>query len=194
MVLILFSFARFHPDPQRRDPITSGCPSPVLSRWLILVALPMINRIRVMWYRRGTIGLQKLYWVSTVSSEKLFLVQPDLVTFYDCVDLVFRTWMELPLWYLECWLYSCWALHGILLGLGLIWHVQVQGIWVTKVLQGEALFQTHENLEHLAMMERVLGPLPYHMLKRAEYVSYQCSLSISPVRSGRCLVLINPCL
>ncbi|KAF2293252.1 hypothetical protein GH714_040617 [Hevea brasiliensis] len=33
-------------------------------------------------------------------------------------------------------------------------------------LQGEALFQTHENLEHLAMMERVLGPLPQHMLKR----------------------------
>ena len=25
------------------------------------------------------------------------------------------------------------------------------------LLQGEALFQTHENLEHLAMMERVLG-------------------------------------
>lgn len=32
------------------------------------------------------------------------------------------------------------------------------------------MFQTHENLEHLAMMERVLGPLPQHMLKRAEYV------------------------
>ena len=44
------------------------------------------------------------------------------------------------------------------------------------------------------MMERVLGPLPYHMLKRAEYVSYQCSLNINAVRSGRCLVLINPCL
>lgn len=38
------------------------------------------------------------------------------------------------------------------------------------VLQGETLFQTHENLEHLAMMERVLGPLPRHMLERAEYV------------------------
>jgi dual-specificity kinase len=37
------------------------------------------------------------------------------------------------------------------------------------VLQGETLFQTHENLEHLAMMERVLGPLPWHMLERAEY-------------------------
>lgn len=34
--------------------------------------------------------------------------------------------------------------------------------------QGEALFQTHENLEHLAMMERVLGPLPQHMVLRAE--------------------------
>lgn len=62
MVLILSSFARFHLDPQRRDPITSGCPSPVLSRWLILVALPMINRIRVMSYRQGTIVLQKLFW------------------------------------------------------------------------------------------------------------------------------------
>ena len=178
MVLILFfSFARFHPDPQRRDPITSGCPSLVLSRWLILVALPMINRIRVMLCRRGIIGLQKLYWVSIVFSEKLFLVQPDLVSFYDCVDHVFRTWMELPMWYLECWLYSCWALHGMLLCLGLILHVQVQRIWVTKVLQGEAIFQTHENLEHLAMMERVLGPLPYHMFKRAEYVSCHCLIS-----------------
>lgn len=36
------------------------------------------------------------------------------------------------------------------------------------ITQGEALFQTHENLEHLAMMERVLGPLPQHMLKRVE--------------------------
>ena len=37
-----------------------------------------------------------------------------------------------------------------------------------ELLQGEALFQTHENLEHLAMMERVLGSLPQHMLKRVE--------------------------
>jgi hypothetical protein len=36
------------------------------------------------------------------------------------------------------------------------------------LLQGEALFQTHENLEHLAMMERVLGPFPQQMLKRVE--------------------------
>lgn len=29
------------------------------------------------------------------------------------------------------------------------------------------MFQTHENLEHLAMMERVLGPLPEHMIRKA---------------------------
>lgn len=39
-----------------------------------------------------------------------------------------------------------------------------------KFFQGEALFQTHENLEHLAMMERVLGPLPEHMIRRAKCV------------------------
>lgn len=37
-------------------------------------------------------------------------------------------------------------------------------------MQGEALFQTHENLEHLAMMERVLGPLPEHMIRKARYL------------------------
>ncbi|KAH1195146.1 Serine/threonine-protein kinase AFC1 [Glycine max] len=34
--------------------------------------------------------------------------------------------------------------------------------------QGEAVFQTHENLEHLAMMERVLEPLPPNMVVRVE--------------------------
>lgn len=34
--------------------------------------------------------------------------------------------------------------------------------------QGDALFQTHENLEHLAMMERVLGPIPHQMIRTAE--------------------------
>ncbi|KAG4912076.1 hypothetical protein JHK82_052666 [Glycine max] len=39
-----------------------------------------------------------------------------------------------------------------------------------KYTRDVSLFQTHENLEHLAMMERVLGPIPEHMIhsKRAE--------------------------
>lgn len=48
-----------------------------------------------------------------------------------------------------------------------LWRVALQCLFTA---QGEALFQTHENLEHLAMMERVLGPLPQHMLKRVEWV------------------------
>ncbi|XVF89224.1 hypothetical protein PTKIN_Ptkin19aG0112800 [Pterospermum kingtungense] len=57
----------------------------------------------------------------------------------------------------------------IILGLGWsypcdLWSV---GCILIELCTGEALFQTHENLEHLAMMERVLGPIPEHMIRRA---------------------------
>ncbi|KAL6344978.1 hypothetical protein AAG906_007709 [Vitis piasezkii] len=57
----------------------------------------------------------------------------------------------------------------VILGLGWsypcdLWSV---GCILVELCVGEALFQTHENLEHLAMMERVLGPLPEHMIRRA---------------------------
>ncbi|KAK9273400.1 hypothetical protein L1049_018210 [Liquidambar formosana] len=57
----------------------------------------------------------------------------------------------------------------VILGLGWtypcdLWSV---GCILVELCSGEALFQTHENLEHLAMMERVLGPLPDHMIRRA---------------------------
>ncbi|KAK9157919.1 hypothetical protein Scep_004493 [Stephania cephalantha] len=58
----------------------------------------------------------------------------------------------------------------VILGLGWnypcdLWSV---GCILVELCSGEALFQTHENLEHLAMMERVLGPLPQHMVMRAD--------------------------
>ncbi|XP_062164574.1 serine/threonine-protein kinase AFC3 isoform X2 [Alnus glutinosa] len=58
----------------------------------------------------------------------------------------------------------------VILGLGWtypcdLWSV---GCILVELCSGEALFQTHENLEHLAMMERVLGPLPEHMIRRAD--------------------------
>nr|CAD1824212.1 unnamed protein product [Ananas comosus var. bracteatus] len=57
----------------------------------------------------------------------------------------------------------------IILGLGWsypcdMWSI---GCILVELLSGEALFQTHENLEHLAMMERVLGPIPEHMIRKA---------------------------
>ncbi|KAF2282241.1 hypothetical protein GH714_043882 [Hevea brasiliensis] len=58
----------------------------------------------------------------------------------------------------------------VILGLGWsypcdIWSV---GCILVELFLGEALFQTHKNLEHLAMMERVLGPFPQRMLRRAD--------------------------
>ncbi|KAF8400776.1 hypothetical protein HHK36_014078 [Tetracentron sinense] len=57
----------------------------------------------------------------------------------------------------------------VILGLGWsypcdLWSV---GCILVELCSGEALFQTHENLEHLAMMERVLGPMPQHMIQKA---------------------------
>ncbi|XP_043715240.1 serine/threonine-protein kinase AFC1 isoform X1 [Telopea speciosissima] len=58
----------------------------------------------------------------------------------------------------------------VILGLGWnypcdLWSV---GCILVELCSGDALFQTHENLEHLAMMERVLGPMPHHMMIRAD--------------------------
>lgn len=53
----------------------------------------------------------------------------------------------------------------IILGLGWsypcdLWSI---GCILVEFFTGDALFQTHDNLEHLAMMNSVLGPLPIHM-------------------------------
>ncbi|KRX43444.1 Exostosin-1b [Trichinella murrelli] len=44
-----------------------------------------------------------------------------------------------------------------------VWSI---GCIIFELLLGTTLFQTHENLEHLAMMERILGPLPYRMCRK----------------------------
>ncbi|KAF9347433.1 dual specificity protein kinase kns1 [Mortierella sp. AD094] len=55
----------------------------------------------------------------------------------------------------------------IILGLGWsypcdIWSI---GCILVEFLTGEALFQTHDNLEHLAMMQAVLGPIPEKLIR-----------------------------
>ncbi|KAH7686564.1 dual-specificity kinase protein [Dioscorea alata] len=57
----------------------------------------------------------------------------------------------------------------IILGLGWSYPCDLwsTGCIIVELCSGEALFQTHENLEHLAMMERVLGPIPEHMIRKA---------------------------
>jgi dual-specificity kinase len=50
----------------------------------------------------------------------------------------------------------------VILGSGWSYECDVWslGCILCELLSGEVLFQTHENLEHLALMERMLGPLP----------------------------------
>ncbi|KAJ3009554.1 dual specificity protein kinase kns1, partial [Thoreauomyces humboldtii] len=43
-----------------------------------------------------------------------------------------------------------------------IWSL---GCILVEFVTGDALFQTHENIEHLAMMEQVLGPFPAHLTR-----------------------------
>ncbi|KAG0366115.1 dual specificity protein kinase kns1 [Gamsiella multidivaricata] len=48
----------------------------------------------------------------------------------------------------------------------------ILGCILVEFLTGEALFQTHDNLEHLAMMQAVLGPIPDKLI-RASHKSSQ---------------------
>eukprot|EP00954_Amorphochlora_amoebiformis_P005591 440908-Amorphochlora_amoeboformis.AAC.2 len=59
----------------------------------------------------------------------------------------------------------------VILGLGWsyasdIWSI---GCILAEFYTGDLLFKTHENMEHLALMEKIIGrPLPEHMVLRAE--------------------------
>eukprot|EP01103_Thecamoeba_quadrilineata_P010650 TRINITY_DN2356_c0_g1_i2.p1 TRINITY_DN2356_c0_g1~~TRINITY_DN2356_c0_g1_i2.p1 ORF type:complete len:393 (-),score=39.35 TRINITY_DN2356_c0_g1_i2:183-1361(-) len=58
----------------------------------------------------------------------------------------------------------------VILGLGWsypcdMWSI---GCILVELITGDALFQTHDNVEHLAMMEHILGPLPSSMIRNAD--------------------------
>jgi len=46
------------------------------------------------------------------------------------------------------------------------------GCIIFELYTGDALFRTHDNLEHLAMMERILGKLPKKMMKATDKQKY----------------------
>lgn len=50
-----------------------------------------------------------------------------------------------------------------------VWSI---GCILFELYLGFTLFQTHDNTEHLAMMERILGPIPYKMAKRTRKTKY----------------------
>jgi len=50
-----------------------------------------------------------------------------------------------------------------------VWSI---GCIIYELFQGITLFQTHDNREHLAMMEAILGSLPYKMIKKSRKSKY----------------------
>jgi len=50
-----------------------------------------------------------------------------------------------------------------------VWSI---GCIIFELYVGHTLFQTHDNLEHLAMMQRILGPIPSSMALKTEKVKY----------------------
>uniref|UniRef100_A0A5K3EG97 Protein kinase domain-containing protein n=1 Tax=Mesocestoides corti TaxID=53468 RepID=A0A5K3EG97_MESCO len=50
-----------------------------------------------------------------------------------------------------------------------VWSI---GCILYELVTGQCLFMTHDNLEHLAMMERFLGPLPKHMVRSSRKRRY----------------------
>jgi len=47
------------------------------------------------------------------------------------------------------------------------------GCIIFELYQGHTLFQTHDNLEHLAMMTRILGEFPQHLIRRTKTNFFQ---------------------
>ncbi|CAI5504502.1 unnamed protein product [Closterium sp. Naga37s-1] len=71
---------------------------------------------------------------------------------------------------LECWDRQMQQAPEVILGTGWSYPCDIwsAGCIIVELVTGEALFQTHENLEHLAMMERLLGPISPHIIKKAD--------------------------
>ncbi|KAG9323642.1 hypothetical protein KVV02_000585 [Mortierella alpina] len=79
------------------------------------------------------------------------------------------------------WLTSTSALFILVPSAGLGWSYPCD-IWsigciLVEFLTGEALFQTHDNLEHLAMMQAVLGPIPDKLIRSSQYETDSLSKS-----------------
>lgn len=39
---------------------------------------------------------------------------------------------------------------------------------LAELYTGEMFFSTHENVEHLALIEKACGPIPYHMADKSQ--------------------------
>lgn len=116
--VILISICRLHLDHQRIVPTIKKFQNQVLSRLLILVAQHMSVKTRTILCQQDIIVHLRSFLVCFLHVG-LHLVFNTLVISHGIKKLgcmiwfICRTWMELPMWYMERWLY----IGGIVLGI-----------------------------------------------------------------------------
>jgi len=71
------------------------------------------------------------------------------------------TWLGTTVWCLEYWMYSFWTLSWFYT------FSSKENRWFL-IFYWIFFFKTHDNKEHLAMMERILGSIPYRMAKQSK--------------------------
>lgn len=64
-----------------------------------------------------------------------------------------------------------------------MWSV---GCMLMELYQGELLFATHDNVEHLALMERIIGPFPRRMIQVAKTSGTQSDVARQAFDSSDC--------
>ncbi len=139
-----------------------------------LAMLPMTTSTTPLWCQHATTELRKLYWV--ICLHYYFSVVYPLKHVHDfehCKISAGRTGLESGMWRVEFGLYPDWVLSGINVISGANSHtdfiILLNALWLDfkcKILTKTPSFQTHDSKEHLAMMERVLGPIPAHLLQK----------------------------
>ena len=61
------------------------------------------------------------------------------------------------------------CLYSLCVSLISVWTTLLRVWYDVEVFLMRCCIQTHDDREHLAMMERILGSLPYRMTKRSKY-------------------------
>lgn len=122
-------------------------------------------------YRAPEVILGKRCWFKPGSNQDLSVLFSSVWSFGPLM-LSCRVGLESPLWCVEYWLHPVWILwrlytvpgHVCVYTYIITACVKVGWTWIYWLLQ-YIYSQTHDNKEHLAMMERIQGPVPQRMIQ-----------------------------
>lgn len=122
-------------------------------------------------------------WLLRSTAQKLKAVE----VCYWVGMVSFRSGLGPCLWCLECGLHNHWVLPWMYSLPGTVSSAVesdtiINTVTYTMAFENVSLcLQTHDSKEHLAMMERVLGPFPTNLLQKTKYVNLWLSETQTPL-------------